>query len=116
MPRDGALFFGLSAGSIMLGSHWVRWKDSNDNSTARLFRCTGIASVLCDTHAEAEDWAELKTAVILTGHGSKGYGIPTGGVLIVDTDGSLSAMEKSAVCYENSNGHIIKVESISLHK
>ncbi|HLE17380.1 MAG TPA: Type 1 glutamine amidotransferase-like domain-containing protein, partial [Syntrophales bacterium] len=50
--KQGKLFFGISAGSIMLAVEWVRWKDPDDDSTAELFPCLGIAPVICDTHGE----------------------------------------------------------------
>jgi peptidase E len=112
----GVLFFGLSAGSIMLGTQWVRWANSKDDSTAELFKCMEIAPVLCDTHAEKDKWEELIMAVKLLGNKGKGYGIPTGGVLRVDADGAVSALEKPAMCYVNSAGHVIKREDIPVAK
>ncbi len=108
----GVMFFGLSAGSIMLGTQWVRWENPKDDGTAELFECTGIAPVLCDTHAESDKWEELAMAVKLLGKGGKGYGIPTGGVIVVDPDGTLSSMVKPAVCYINNNGRVEKTGDI----
>ncbi len=104
----GVLFFGLSAGSIMLGTQWVRWTNPKDDSTAELFKCMDIAPVLCDTHAEKDKWEELIMAVKLLGNKGKGYGIPTGGVLRVDADGAVSALEKPAVCYVNNAGRVLR--------
>jgi peptidase E len=112
--KNGALFFGLSAGSIMLGTQWVRWENPNDDSTAELFDCIGIAPVLCDTHAEKDKWEELQMAVKLLGKNKSGYGIPTGGVFCAAPDGSISAMEKPAVCYINKNGHATKSADIQV--
>ncbi|MFH0976275.1 MAG: Type 1 glutamine amidotransferase-like domain-containing protein [Spirochaetota bacterium] len=114
LHANGVLFFGLSAGSIMLGTHWVRWRNPMDDSSAELFRCMGIAPVLCDAHAEADGWEELKTALMLMGENSKGYGIPTGGVVCVEADGKLSALVKPAVYYRNINGRILKEKVIPL--
>jgi peptidase E len=97
--EQGVLFFGLSAGSIMLGERWVRWRDPDDDSTAELFECLRIAPLICDTHAEADDWEELKVAVGLLGSNGIGYGIPTDGVIRVAGDGSLSALNKNVVRY-----------------
>jgi peptidase E len=47
----GKVFFGASAGSIMLAREWVRWKDPDDDSSAEIFPCLGLAPVICDTHA-----------------------------------------------------------------
>ena len=108
----GVLFFGLSAGSIMLGTKWVRWSDPKDESTAELFNCIGIAPVLCDTHAEQDNWEELATAVRLLGNKATGYGIPTGGMLIVSGKNNISAVEKPAVFLVNNSGRINKTQDI----
>ena len=71
----GKLFLGVSAGSIMMGTYWVRWADPEDDGTAELFDCLGFVPTTFDTHAENEDWKELKTALHLQGSGSRGYGI-----------------------------------------
>ncbi|MGA2642648.1 MAG: Type 1 glutamine amidotransferase-like domain-containing protein, partial [Spirochaetia bacterium] len=52
----GKPFFGVSAGSIMLAKHWVRWHDPGDDASAELFPCLGLAPVLCDTHGEDDGW------------------------------------------------------------
>ncbi|MDD4876879.1 MAG: Type 1 glutamine amidotransferase-like domain-containing protein, partial [Dehalococcoidales bacterium] len=39
--QQGKLFFGASAGAIMLAKEWVRWRDPYDNSSAELFPCLG---------------------------------------------------------------------------
>ena len=89
--RAGKPFFGVSAGSIMLAGTWVRWPDPDDESGAELFPCLGFAAVLCDTHGEGDDWAELKAALLLHRAGATGYGIVSGSALVVEPDGSLSA-------------------------
>ena len=104
---SGKVFFGISAGSIMLGTHWVRWKNPNDDSYAELFECIGIAPVVCDTHAENDGWEELTAAVYLLKEGSRGYGIPTGGTLRLEPDGTLAALDTPVVCYEKKSGVVI---------
>ena len=47
--EGGKLFFGLSAGSIMLAHEWVRWPDPEDASSAELFPCLDFAAVICDS-------------------------------------------------------------------
>jgi cyanophycinase len=112
----GVLFFGLSAGSIMLGTQWVRWSNPKDDGTAELFKCMGIAPVLCDTHAEKDKWEELIMAVKLLGKNGKGYGIPTGGLLLVNADGTVTALEKPASYYINEAGHVVKADNIPMVK
>jgi cyanophycinase-like exopeptidase len=90
---NGRPFIGLSAGSIMLARCWVRWPDDGNDATAETFPCLGLAPLLCDTHAEKEDWDELKVLLKLTG-ANVGYGIPSGAALRVSADGSLLALGK----------------------
>ncbi len=90
--QQGKLFFGASAGSIMLAQKWVRWTDPEDDSTAELFPCLGIAPVICDTHAEEDDWIELKAALRLEKESVKGYGISSGSTLKVFPDGKIEAI------------------------
>lgn len=92
LHREGKPFFGLSAGSIMLARSWVRWKDPDDDSSARAFRCIGLAPVLCDTHAEEDQWEELKTFLRLLPVGSVGYGIPAGGGLRIHGRDRIAAL------------------------
>jgi cyanophycinase-like exopeptidase len=91
LMRAGKPFLGVSAGSIMLAGTWVRWRDPENDASAELFPCLGFAPVLCDTHGEGDDWAELKAALLLHPAGSSGYGILSGSALVVEPDGSLAA-------------------------
>jgi len=90
--HSGKLFFGLSAGSIMLAREWVRWSDPDDDTTAELFPCLGFAPVLCDMHAEEDGWPELRTALMFKPEGEVGYGIAGGAGLIVYPDGMVEAL------------------------
>lgn len=92
LHRAGTPFFGLSAGSIMLARQWVRWTDPDDEDSAHPFRCMGLAPVLCDTHAEEDDWEELKTLLRLLPAGSVGYGIPSGGGLRISGKSQIEAL------------------------
>jgi len=105
---QGKLFFGASAGSIMMGTHWVRWGNPQDDATAELFDCLGFAPNIFDTHAEDEDWKELKMALQLLGPGSHGYAIPTDGMVSLDSRGQVLALEKSPICYVNKEGRVQK--------
>lgn len=106
---NGKLFFGLSAGSIMMGTHWVRWDDPDDDDTASLFDCLGFVPTVFDTHAEDEDWKELKTALRLLGPGAKGYGIPSGGVISADGTGKLTNLQKEPLLFMNAGGSVKRV-------
>ena len=105
----GKLFCGVSAGSIMMGTHWVRWENPRDDATAELFDCLGFVPFIFDTHAEDEDWKELKMALKLRGPGSRGSAIPSGGMVSGDNRGQLVALEKCPLCYVNQAGQVQKV-------
>jgi peptidase E len=93
LHQAGKPFIGASAGSIMLAQNWVRWPDAGNDATAEAFPCLGLAPLLCDTHAEKEDWEELKVLLKISG-AAVGYGIPSGAALRVFADGSLLALGK----------------------
>jgi hypothetical protein len=94
---------GLSAGSIMLARCWVRWPDPDDDSTAEVFSCLGLASLVCDTHGEREDWEELKALLTLIGP-DVGYGIPAGSALRIPSEGSLDALGRPVHRFTWRNG------------
>ena len=96
----GTQFIGISAGAIMIGANWVRIGIPEDNESTHklmqwvagescpeidanieLFECLGLVRATFDTHAEHEDWVELKAALRLMGDNSCGYGIPRGGII-----------------------------------
>ena len=104
--EQGKLFFGASAGSIMLAGEWVRWKDPDDDSTAELFPCLGLAPIICDTHAEDDDWSELKMALKLRGENAQGYGIPAGACLKVYLDGGVEALGGAITRYVQHSGQV----------
>jgi peptidase E len=90
--RQGKPFFGVSAGSIMLAKEWIRWRDPDDDATAEVFPCLGLAPVICDTHAEEDDWQELRALLALEQDNVKGYGIPSGAAIKVSPDGKVEAL------------------------
>ena len=103
--RAGKPFIGLSAGSIMLARSWVRWPGGGDDATAEAFPCLGMAPLLCDTHAEQDDWEELKALLRLSGP-ETGLGIPAGAALQVRADGSLAALGKPVPRFRFQDGRL----------
>ena len=89
---NGKLFFGISAGSIMLAKSWVRWRDHDSESRAELFPCLGFAPIYCDTHGEGDEWDELKALSHLIPDKSMSYGIVSGAALIAQPDGAVRAI------------------------
>lgn len=107
--NNGTLFVGMSAGSIMMGTHWVRWGNPADDATAELFDCLGLIPTVFDTHAEDEDWKELKMVLHLMGPGTHGYGIPRDGMIRADNQGHLENLEKELLSFINSDGRLQRI-------
>ncbi len=112
LSKQGKVFFGSSAGAIMLAREWVRWKDPDNDSTAELFPCLGIAPVLCDTHAEGDDWEELKAALKIEKPGTQGFGIRSGSCLKVYPDSRTEALGGAVARYLNQNAGIAKLPDL----
>jgi peptidase E len=110
--NQGKPFFGLSAGSIMLAREWVRWRDPEDDATAEIFPCLGIAPVICDTHAEGDDWEELKALLALEENGVKGYGIPSGTGIKAFPDGRVAALGGAVPQYVRRGNRVNKAGDI----
>jgi len=110
--EDGKPFIGVSAGAIMLAKKWVRWKDPDDDSTPQLFPCLNIAPVVCDTHAEQDDWEELKMALKLSDDGEKGYGIVSGTAIKIHPDGEVQAIGGAAHQFIRKKGEVVRLPDI----
>ncbi len=110
--EDGKPFFGVSAGAIMLAKKWVRWRNPDDDSTAELFPCLGIAPVVCDTHAEQDDWEELKMALKLADEGEKGYGIVSGTAIKVNPTGEVHAIGDAAHQFIRRKGEAVRLPDL----
>ena len=103
---QGKRFLGVSAGVIMMGTHWVNWKVPDDDDTKELFDCLGIIPQLFDVHGEDEDWAELKAALKLMGDGAFGYALPSGSMISASSEGTLENLQKEYLIFTNENGQI----------
>jgi peptidase E len=112
LHEQGKPFFGLSAGSIMLASEWIRWRDPDDDATAEIFPCLGIAPVICDTHAEGDDWVELKALLALEKNGVKGYGLPSGNGIKVLPDGRVEALGGAVPVFLHRDDKVKKAADI----
>jgi peptidase E len=87
----GKPMFGISAGSLMLAREWVRFPDEDDEASAELFPCLGIAPLHVDAHSEDDGWSELRVLVrLLHERGDErpvGYGLTRKGALRVAFEG-----------------------------
>ncbi|MGA2762147.1 MAG: Type 1 glutamine amidotransferase-like domain-containing protein [Spirochaetia bacterium] len=112
LHRAGKLFFGVSAGSIMLARAWIRWLDPQDDASAELFPCLGFAPILCDTHGEADGWEELRALLSLSPVGSLGYGIASGTALVLGVDGRVAARGGEIHRFRRRAAGVVQVESL----
>ena len=110
--KQGKPFFGISAGSIMLAKEWIRWPNPDDDSTAEIFPCLGIAPVICDTHGEADGWEELQAWLKLEKDGAIGYGIVSGTALKVFPDGKIEALAGVIHQYQKRSGQVVRIADI----
>jgi len=78
LHEGGKIFEGVSAGSIMLGEHWVRFADDDDERGER-FDCLGIVPGSFDTHDEKDGWGELHALARLlpSEKGKAVFGVPS---------------------------------------
>jgi peptidase E len=88
----GAPFLGISAGAILLGRRWIRWRDPDDDASAEPFDCLGLAPVLCDCHGEEDGWAELRALLRLEAGSALGHGIRAGAALRVGAGGEVEVL------------------------
>ena len=92
----GAVFAGMSAGSIMLGERWIRWPNAAaGDDAAETYQCLGIARCSLDTHGEGDDWGEARSFAAVRarelGKKTRAYGVPSGGALVVSPGGKVQA-------------------------
>jgi len=107
----GKPVLGLSAGSIMLGETWLDWPDPDDDHRAVPFPCLGLAPLSCDTHAEDDDWAELR-ALVARHRLPLAYGIPSGAALRVTADGMVAARGKAVVRIGFRQGEVVRQDDL----
>ena len=110
--KQGKPFFGISAGSIMLAKEWIRWTDPDDDATAEIFPCLGIAPLLCDTHGEQDGWEELQALLKLEKDNTVGYGIVSGTAIKVFPDGKIAALGGVVHQYQQRSGKVERIEDI----
>jgi cyanophycinase-like exopeptidase len=111
----GVPFLGLSAGSIMLGREWITWDDPDDDATARPFTCLGFAPLICDTHAEDDDWSELRALLALRPVGTRGYGVTAPAMLRVHPDGRVEAFGGDVACLANTADGVRFIDAGALY-
>ncbi len=113
----GVAFAGMSAGAIMLGERWIRWPDeSADDSEAETYACLGLAPCSLDTHGEGDDWRETRAFAAVRarelGRQARAYAVPSGGALVVDAAGRLSARGEPVAIFVAAPTESARMEAI----
>ena len=106
---SGAPVFGISAGAILLCRKWIRWSDPDDDGSAELFDCLGLAPVLCDCHSEEDGWSELRALLRLAGGRSLGHGLRTGAAIRVGADGAVVSVCGEVERLQRRGGEIVAI-------
>ena len=112
LAEQGKPFIGLSAGSIMLARSWIRWGDAGDDASAELFPCLGLAPLHCDTHDEESGWVELHALLRLLPAGSEGWGIPSGGDLVVGPDAAVTWTGPTPARFRRTRSGVLDVQRV----
>ena len=105
----GKLFCGISAGAIMLSRYWMHWRDPDDDDTAELLDCLGFAPLLCDVHAEEDNWVEMKRLLGFFPQGTAGYGIPAECALRVAPDVKITSIGSVPIQFIKKDTDVIIV-------
>ena len=110
---DGKPVFGLSAGAIMMSRCWARWDEAKEDSRADPFPCLALAPVICDVHEEGDDWPELRSLLRALEPPAVGFGIPTGSVLRVSSNGHVRALGGPVVRLRWNGCDIVRLSDLT---
>jgi hypothetical protein len=99
--EEGAVLVGVSAGAVQLGM--AGWPEGR---TAQLFATWGLVPFLVGAHAEDDDWAELRAAVLAHDGQAVGFGIPRGGGLAYHPDGAVEPIRHPLVEVRAAEGRV----------
>ena len=99
--QEGAVLVGVSAGAVQLGM--AGWPEG---STAQLFATWGLVPFLVGAHAEEDDWAELRAAVLAHDGLAAGFGVPRGGGMAYHPDGAVEPIRHPLVEVRAADGRV----------
>jgi hypothetical protein len=99
--QEGAVLVGVSAGAVQLGL--AGWPEGR---TAELFATWGLVPFLVGAHAEGDDWAELRAAVLAHDGQAVGFGVSRGGGLAYHPDGAVEPIRHPLVEVRAADGRV----------
>jgi peptidase E len=92
----GAVLVGVSAGAMQLGMGWYGKDDRAVSDGLKL------VPYYIGVHGERDDWLQLRTLVEGREEYAKGFGIPSGGAMILHADLSMEAVRYPVTEFERS--------------
>jgi cyanophycinase len=87
---QGAVLVGISAGAIQLGRHAIL--DKGESAAQELIDVFNLVPVIVDVHDEQREWARLTGTVRMLEGTVTGFGIPSGGGVAFEADGTARAL------------------------
>lgn len=87
---QGAILVGVSAGAVQLGRYAVL--DKGDSSAQELIDVFNLVPAIVDVHDEQQDWIRLTNTVRMLEGTITGLGIPSGGGIAFEADGTATAL------------------------
>lgn len=87
---QGAALVGVSAGAVQLGRHAIL--DKGESTAQELIDVLNLVHVLVDVHDERREWARLASTVRMLEGTVTGLGIPSGGGIAFEPDGTAQAL------------------------
>jgi cyanophycinase-like exopeptidase len=108
LRSQGKVFLGVSAGAIMMGSNGCAGRQ-RDDSTARLSTAS-VSFRLPSTPMRGRGLERAQGGPEAPGPRRRGYGIRSGGLVVVDGRGRMEAAGEGLLCYVNNGGEIERAE------
>jgi len=87
---QGAILVGVSAGAVQLGRYAVL--DKGESSAQELIDVFNLVPAIVDVHDEQQDWTRLTNTVRMLEGTITGLGIPSGGGIAFEADGTATAL------------------------
>jgi cyanophycinase-like exopeptidase len=91
---QGALLVGVSAGAVQLGRYGI--VETPDTEETELLDVFDLVPLVIDAHDERAGWTRLARAIQTLKGSVTGLGIPSGGGVIVHTDGAIETLRRPA--------------------
>ena len=103
---QGAVLVGVSAGAIQLGRHAIVDKDES-SSAQELIDVFNLVPVIVDVHDERREWLRLTSTVRMLEGTVTGIGIPSGGGIAFEADGTARALRHAVHEFSCNGGRIV---------